>query len=50
MGGMIRYIQDKNLIQQEHTKNYTNTTFLVNPAFRLPGENGGVFSGLAGET
>ena len=30
-------------------KNYTNAGFLVNPAFKLPGDNSGVFSGLKGE-
>jgi formate dehydrogenase major subunit len=46
LGGMIKYILDKNLIQEEYVKDYTNASFLVNPAFRMPGENGGVFSGL----
>jgi formate dehydrogenase major subunit len=50
LGGMVRYILDKNLIQQEYVKNYTNASFLVNPALKLPGDNGGVFSGLTGET
>ncbi len=46
LGGMIKYITDNNLIQEEYVKNYTNASFLVNPAFKLPGENDGVFSGL----
>jgi len=50
LGGMIKYILDNNLIQEEYVKNYTNAAFLVNPAFKLPGDNGGVFSGLKGET
>ncbi len=49
LGGMIKYILDNNLIQEEYVKNYTNAAFLVNPAFKLPGDNGGVFSGLKGE-
>jgi formate dehydrogenase major subunit len=50
LGGMIKYILDNNLIQEEYVKDYTNAGFLVNPAFNLPGDNGGVFSGLTGET
>ncbi len=50
LGGMINYILDNNLIQEEYVKNYTNAAFLVNPALRLPGDNNGVFSGLKGET
>ncbi len=46
LGGMIKYILDNHLIQQEYVKNYTNAAFLVNPAFKLPGDNDGVFSGL----
>ena len=50
LGGMIKYILDNNLIQEEYVKHYTNASFLVNPAFKLPGDNSGVFSGLNGET
>ncbi len=49
LGGMIKYILDHHLIQEEYVKNYTNAGFLVNPAFRLPGDNSGVFSGLKDE-
>jgi len=49
LGGMIKYILDHHLIQEAYVKNYTNAGFLVNPAFKLPGDNGGVFSGLKGE-
>ena len=49
LGGMIKYILDHHLIQEEYVKNYTNAGFLVNPAFKLPGDNSGVFSGLKGE-
>ena len=48
LGGMIKYIIDNNLIQEAYVKNYTNASFLVNPAFKLPGDNNGVFSGLEG--
>jgi formate dehydrogenase major subunit len=46
LGGMIKYILDNKLYFAEYVKNYTNASFLVNPAFKLPGENKGVFSGL----
>ncbi len=45
---MIKYILDNNLYFEEYVKNYTNASFLVNPAFKLPGDNKGVFSGLDG--
>jgi formate dehydrogenase major subunit len=48
LGGMIKYILDKDLIQEGYVKNYTNASFLVNPAFKLPVDNDGVFSGLKG--
>jgi len=46
LGGMIRYILDNHLIQKEYVKSYTNAAFLINSAFKLPGENDGVFSGF----
>jgi formate dehydrogenase major subunit len=46
LGGMIKYVLDNNLIQKEYVVNYTNAAFLVNPKFKLPGDNKGVFSGL----
>jgi formate dehydrogenase major subunit len=46
LGGMIKYILEKNLIQHEYVVSYTNASFLVNPAFKMPGQNRGVFSGL----
>jgi formate dehydrogenase major subunit len=48
LGGMIKHIFDNRLYFEEYVKNYTNATFLVNPDFKLPGENRGVFSGLSG--
>ena len=48
LGGMIKYIIDNNLHFAEYVKNYTNASFLVNPAFKLPGDNNGVYSGLEG--
>jgi len=46
LGGMIKYILDNDLIQKEYVRHYTNASFLVNPALKLPGDNEGVFSGL----
>ena len=48
LGGMIKYILENNLYFEEYVKHYTNAPFLVNPAFKLPGDNKGVFSGLEG--
>lgn len=48
LGGMIKYLLDHDLIQKKYVQRYTNATFLVNPAFKMPGENNGVFSGLHG--
>jgi len=45
LGGMIKYILDNKLYFQEYVKLYTNATFLVDPDFKLPADNGGVFSG-----
>ncbi len=48
LGGMIKYIIDNNLYFTEYVKNYTNASFLVNPALKMPGDNNGVYSGLEG--
>jgi len=48
LGGMIKYIIENNLYFAEYVKNYTNASFLVNPAFKMPGDSNGVFSGLEG--
>jgi formate dehydrogenase major subunit len=45
LGGMIKYILDNKLYFEEYVKLYTNATFLVDPNFKLPADNGGVFSG-----
>jgi len=48
LGGMIKYIIDNNLYFAEYVKNYTNASYLVNPALKMPGDNNGVYSGLEG--
>jgi formate dehydrogenase major subunit len=45
LGGMIKYILDETLYDDYYVKNYTNAPFLVNTAFKMPGELDGVFSG-----
>ena len=46
LGGMIKFLLDNELIQKKYVQRYTNATFLVDPDFKMPGENDGVFSGL----
>ena len=41
LGGMIKYIFDNKLFFEEYVKRYTNATFLVNPDFKMPGDNKG---------
>ena len=48
LAGMLKYILDNDLYFKEYTTEYTNASFLVNPDFKLPGDNEGVFSGLKG--
>jgi formate dehydrogenase major subunit len=50
LGGMIKYILDKNLIFTEYVVKYTNASFLVNPDFKGPGELNGLFSGYDEKT
>ncbi len=46
--GMIKYIIENELYFKEYVSEYTNAGFLVDPGFKLPGDNEGVFSGLQG--
>ena len=48
LGGMIKYILDNKLYFEEYVREYTNAACLVNPDFKLPADNEGVFSGLTG--
>ncbi|OGW28344.1 MAG: formate dehydrogenase-N subunit alpha [Nitrospirae bacterium GWC2_57_13] len=45
LGGLIKYIIDKQLYFKEYLARYTNASFLVNPDFRGPGDLNGLFSG-----
>jgi formate dehydrogenase major subunit len=46
LGGMIKYILDKDLIQDEYVKNYTNASQIVSPGFNF---EDGLFSGYNAE-
>ena len=50
LGGMITYILENNLYFKEYVANYTNASFLVNPAFKGPADLDGLFSGYNAET
>ncbi len=43
LSGMIKYILENELYFEEYTTEYTNASFLINPDFKLPGDNDGVF-------
>ncbi len=45
LNGMLNYIIQNNLYDEFYIRNYTNAPFLVNPAFKMPGDLDGVFSG-----
>ncbi len=45
LGGMIKYIIDNRRYFEEYVKLYTNASFLVDPAFKMPGDLDGLFSG-----
>jgi formate dehydrogenase major subunit len=48
LNGMMNYMFQNKLYDEFYVKHYTNAPFLVDPAFRLPGESG-VFSGYEPE-
>lgn len=50
LGGMIKYIIDKDQYFREYVLNYTNAAYLVNPEFKGPGELDGIFSGYDDKT
>ena len=45
LGGMIHYILQNKLYFDENVANYTNSSYLVNGDFKMPGELSGLFSG-----
>jgi formate dehydrogenase major subunit len=45
LNGMLNYMFKNKLYDEFYIKNYTNAPFLVNNAFKMPGELDGVFSG-----
>jgi formate dehydrogenase major subunit len=50
LGGMIKFIIENRLYFEEYVRLYTNASFLVNPGFKMPGDNAGVFSGYDSQT
>ena len=48
LGGMIHYAIEKNRIQLDYVREYTDASFLINPDFKDAAELNGVFSGLSG--
>lgn len=48
MGGMINYAIEKNRINWDYVRDYTDGAYLVNPDFRGPVDLDGVYSGLTG--
>lgn len=45
--GMMNYAIQNNLYHHEYVVNYTNASYLIDPSFKLPGDNDGVFSGFS---
>ncbi len=45
LGGMINYILANNHYLEKYLQYYTNSPYLVNPDFKMPGEMNGLFSG-----
>jgi formate dehydrogenase major subunit len=45
LGGMINHILQNKLYFEQYVRDYTNAAYLVDPAFKLPGDLGGLFSG-----
>ncbi|HQJ09897.1 MAG TPA: molybdopterin-dependent oxidoreductase, partial [Deltaproteobacteria bacterium] len=48
LGSVINYAIEKNRINEEYVKNYTDAAYLVNPAFQGAADLDGIFSGLTG--
>ncbi len=48
LGGMINYAIEKDRIQWDYVREYTDASYLVNPDFKGPADLNGIFSGLAG--
>ncbi len=44
--GMMNYAIQNNLYFHDYVINYTNASYLVDPEFKLPGDNDGLFSGF----
>jgi len=46
LNGLMNYAIQNNLYFHDYVVNYTNASYLIDPAFKLPGDNDGVFSGF----
>ncbi len=49
LNGMVHYILENKLYQEEYVRHYTNAAFLVNTDFQMPGDLDGLFSGYNAE-
>src|SRR5580765_4207846 len=45
-GGLIRYAIEKNLYFKDYVVDYTNASFLIDPAFKTPTDLDGLFTGF----
>ena len=45
-GGLISYAIQNNLDFKDYVVDYTNASFLIDPAFKTPTDRGGLFAGL----
>jgi len=45
LGGMINYILQNKLYFEQYVRDYTNSSYLVNADFKMPGDLAGLFSG-----
>ncbi len=45
LGGMVKYILDNELYHKDYVRLYTNSSFIVNQDFKMPGDLDGLFSG-----
>ena len=47
IGGIINYVLENKLYNEEYVREFTNAPFLINPDFKGPGELDGLFDGGA---
>ena len=49
-GGLMRYAMENNLYFRDYIVNYTNASFLIDPAFKTPTDLDGLFTGFDPDT